>query len=55
MKQYLVRMKISGYYEKVVDADSVEEAKENAWDSGDFGDAHNIDGDFISCEELPND
>ena len=51
MKQYLVRMKISGYYEKVVDADSVEDA----WDSGDFGDAHNIDGDFISCEELPND
>ena len=45
-------MRISASYEKVVDADSAEEAKEYAWDSGDFGEAYNIDGDFVSCEEI---
>lgn len=52
MSTYLVRMRITAAYEKEIEAENEEEAKEIAWDIGDFGDAHDIDGEFVSCEEV---
>jgi len=48
--QYVVRMRISAGYTQIVEAENEEEAKEIAWDIGDFGDAHDVDGEFVSCE-----
>jgi hypothetical protein len=48
--QYVVRMRITAGYTQIVEAENEEEAKTLAWDTGDFGDAHDIDGEFISCE-----
>lgn len=52
MGKYRVRMRITAAYETEVEADTLEEAKEIAWDSGDFGDAYDIDGEFVACEEI---
>jgi len=46
---YEVLMRISAAYRKVVDAENEEEAKDIAWDEGDFGEAFDIDGEFVSC------
>lgn len=53
-KKFYVTYKIEARYVVEVEADDLEEAKEKAeeeWDSADFGEAENIEGELIIVED----
>ena len=54
MKNYTIELSVSGFYETVITANSLEEAKHKALDQyneADFGELTNIDADIIYAEE----
>lgn len=47
MEEYTIHMKVTCYCDVTVKANSFEEAKDLAWDAADFGNAYNIDCEYM--------
>lgn len=47
MEEYTIHMKVTCYYDVTVKANSFEEAKDLAWDAADFGNAYDVDCEYM--------